>query len=62
MDLTPEMAAKAAHHASEAERLLAAAGQSIFRFVSPMANTPERALALASVHAALANYYATTRS
>jgi hypothetical protein len=54
-----EYADKAKHHASEAERLLKAAGRPVFQFQSPMVNTREDALLRAGVHAALANYYAT---
>lgn len=52
-------AAKADHHASEAERLLKAAGKPVFRGEWPTVSTPEQALMRAGVHAALANYYNT---
>jgi hypothetical protein len=54
-----EYVGKAKHHASEAERLLEAAGRPVFQFQSPMVNTREDALLRAGVHASLANYYAT---
>ena len=52
-----DMTAKAEHHASEAERLLAAAGKPVFQFAYPMVNTREQAVMRAGVHATLAVYY-----
>lgn len=52
-------AAKADHHASEAERLLKAAGKPIFTTAWPSVATREQALIRAGVHAALAGYYNT---
>lgn len=59
MELTSLNAARARHHADEAERLLAAAGMTIFKFEWPMVNTREQALMRAGANASLALYYAT---
>jgi hypothetical protein len=48
---------EAGRHAAEAQRLLEAAGQSIFRGADPWVLTRDQALMRAATHASLAVYY-----